>query len=67
MPGAENYKTEVHEINGIPLVVTTYKVANKYFCQIANRNPGATIARAQADSLRQAIAAAMSKAESRLM
>jgi hypothetical protein len=63
---AENYKTEVREISGFRVNVTTYKIADTFYCKIDNVDPGATIARSEAKNLDEAVNVALSKASKRL-
>jgi len=65
MPATEGYKVEETQINGTPVTVTTYKIGQTYYCHISNKDPGATIARAQGANLEEARKLAMAKCEQR--
>ena len=66
MDRAQEYKTERREIAGVNIDVTTYKVGDRYFCHVSNTDPGATIARAEADTREMAEQLALTKAKDRL-
>jgi hypothetical protein len=66
MPKAENYQQEAFEIGGVKLTITTYQIGDKFYCHIENRDPGATISRADGNSREAAREAALSKARERL-
>lgn len=63
---AENHHSEVREIQGVKISVTSYQIGARYFCHVANLDPGATIARGQGESREEAEEAALSKATRRL-
>ena len=63
---AENYNSETRQIEGTTVKVTTYKIGERYFCHIANIDPGATIARSEGGSLEEALGVALEKATARL-
>lgn len=62
----EEYKTEHRVLGGVEVEVLTYKIGEEYFCHVANKDPGATIARAEGATREEAFNAAMSKALQRL-
>jgi ribosomal protein L16/L10AE len=62
----ENYRVEQKEIEGARVSVTTYQIGARFHCHIANVDPGATIARAEADSPAEAEHEALAKAAERL-
>jgi len=62
----EDYATAVREISGVKISVTRYKIGDRYYCHVANLDPGATIARAEAASRDEAEQAALAKAANRL-
>ncbi|UKJ06988.1 hypothetical protein [Solitalea lacus] len=63
---AEDYKTEMLEVKGILLNITSYKIGDEYHCLIANADPGANISRATAESGEEARRIALEKATERL-
>jgi len=66
MPGAEDYQQEDNRIKNVPVTVTTYKIGERYFCHVQNKDPGATIARAEAATREEARHQAVDKATERL-
>ncbi len=62
----ENYRVEKQELAGVRVSVTTYQIGERFHCHVANVDPGATIARAEADSNAEAVREATAKAEERL-
>lgn len=66
MPKAENYQTEETTINGVPVTVATYKIGDRFYCRVANKEPGATISRAEGTSQQQARERALATASERL-
>ena len=66
MDKAEEYKTERRTMGGVNIDVMTYKIGDRYYCHVANADPGATVARAEADTREQAEQLAMTKAKDRL-
>ena len=62
----ENYRVEQKEIAGAQVSVTSYQIGERYHCHVANVDPGATIARAEADSNAEAVRLAVEKAGERL-
>ena len=63
----ENYRVEQKEIAGARVSVTTYQIGERFHCHVANVDPGATIARAEADSHAEAERVALAKAAERLI
>ena len=63
---AENYLQETHQINGVSVTITTYRIGEYHHCHIQNQDPGATIARAKGKTLDEAKLAALKKAQNRL-
>jgi len=47
--------------------VTTYKVGNKFHCQVDSTNPGATVAKATRESKEEAVKSALNKAGQRVI
>ncbi len=66
MPNAREYQVQDRQINGIPVKVASYRMNEAYYCQVANADPGATIARAEGATRQQAVDAALSKATEKL-
>ena len=64
---AEDFKNMKSDIKGVPISITSYKIGEKYFCHVANLDPGATIARSQADTLQEAQQHALTKATDRIL
>ena len=66
MLNAEDYQTDTKTISGVPVKIATYRIGDLYHCHIANADPGATIARAEAPTRNEAVNAALAKARERL-
>lgn len=66
MLNAEEYQTVTRDISGAAVKITTYRIGNQYHCHVANADPGATIARAEAATRDEAVSAALAKAQERL-
>ena len=62
----EDYKVDAGEINGVKIKITSYKMGASFYCHIANAQPGATIARADASTAQEAMKLALAKATLRL-
>ncbi len=62
----EGHESELTEIHGVEVRVTSYRIGERYFCHVSNADPGATIARGEGDSHDQAREVALSKATRRL-
>ncbi len=58
----EDYQRREDKLAGWPVGIVSYKLGDKYFCEIDNVSPGARLARAEGptreDAERDAIAAA---------
>jgi hypothetical protein len=63
---AEEFLSEVRELNGTKVEVHVYKIGDSYYCHVSNTDPGATIARGEGKTRDEAIANAVEKAQSRL-
>ena len=63
---AEEYHKDLQEIFGLKVSITSYKIGSQYYCHVDNVDPGATIARTEAESKEAAIAEALAKAHERL-
>lgn len=66
MTNAQDYQVQDRQINGTPVKVTSYRLDEAYYCQVASADPGATIARAEGNTHQQAVDAALSKAAKHL-
>jgi hypothetical protein len=66
MMKAEEYRVESKEIAGQHVKVTSYRIGDLYHCHVANADPGATVARAEAATREEAERAAVAKAAARL-
>lgn len=66
MMHAEEYRVELREIAGQQIKITTYRIGDLFYCHVANVDPGATIARAEAGTREEAERAASAKAAERL-
>jgi hypothetical protein len=63
---AEDYRRRRQELAGWPVAIVSYKLADRFICEIDNVNPGARVARAEGATREEAEAAAMATAERRL-
>lgn len=63
---AEEYESEVKELNGTKVEIRAYKIGDSYYCHVNNTDPGATIARGEGKTRDEAINAAIAKAQQRL-
>ncbi len=63
---AESYRVLDQELFGVGITVTSYRIGECYYCHVANRDPGAVIARAEAVTREEAEKAALEKATERL-
>ncbi len=66
MTDAQEYEVQDCQVNGTPVKVTSYRLDEIYYCQVANADPGATICRAKGATRQQAVDAAVSKATEQL-
>ena len=66
MSKAERYQVETMEIAGVKVTVTSYEIDGRFYCHVANLDPGATIARADAATREEAIQQALEKVAQRL-
>lgn len=66
MSNAQDYQVDDRRINGVAVKIASYRLGDAYYCQVANAGPGATIARAEGATRRQAMDAAISKAVKQL-
>lgn len=63
---AENYRTEEKEIQEVKVIIASYKIGDRFYCHVSNRDPGRTIARAEAALLNEAKRLALSEAREKL-
>jgi hypothetical protein len=63
---AENYERRREELAGWPVVIVSYKLGERYVCEIDNVNPGARVARTEGTTREDAERAAIEAAERRL-
>ena len=63
---SEGFQSTAREIAGTQVNVESYKIGERYFCHISNRDPGATIARAEGGTREEAEKSAIAKATGRL-
>lgn len=66
MSGAREHRVEITTLKQVPLKITSYRIADTYYCQVASVDPGATIARAQGSSYEESRSIALEKAGTRL-
>lgn len=66
MLSARGYEQRDIELEGWPVRVTSYALADRWYCKIDNVSPGATIARSDGATRGEAEALAMTKASDRL-
>lgn len=63
---AKQYRVAVGEVAGVKISLQSYQIGARFYCHVSNFDPGATIARAQADSAEEAKREALRKAAERL-
>jgi hypothetical protein len=63
---AENYQRRRQELAGWPVSTVSYKLGDRFICEIDNVNPGARVARAEGSTREEAERAAIEAAERRL-
>ena len=63
---AQDFQETVEQLEGQSVKVASYMIGERYFCHVSNADPGATIARAEADNRDEARQAAIGKARWRL-
>jgi hypothetical protein len=63
---AEDYQRRRQELAGWPVSIVTYKLDDRFICEIDNANPGARVARAEGATREEAERAAITTAERRL-
>jgi hypothetical protein len=63
---AEDYQRRRQELAGWPVGIVSYKLGDRYVCEIDNVSPGARVARAEGSTREEAERAAIEAAERRL-
>jgi hypothetical protein len=63
---AEDYQRRRQELAGWPVGIVSYKLGERFICEIDNVSPGARVARAEGSTREEAERAAMETAERRL-
>ena len=63
---AEDYQRRRQEIAGWPVGIMSYRLGDRFFCEVDNVSPGARIARAEGATREEAERAALGDAERRL-
>lgn len=66
MSGARDHKVEITTLKKVPLKITSYRIDDRFYCQVASVDPGATISRAEGTSYEESRLLALQKAQSRL-
>lgn len=59
---AEDYTTRTAEVDGWSLLVETYKVGERFYCNISSADPGARFARSEGATKEEAERIALEKA-----
>ena len=63
---AEDYQRRRQELAGWPVGIVSYKLGDRFICEIDNVNPGARVDRAEGATREEAERAALESAERRL-
>jgi hypothetical protein len=63
---AEDYQRRRQELAGWPVGIVSYRLGDRFICEIDNVNPGARVARAEGATREEAERAAIETAERRL-
>jgi hypothetical protein len=63
---AEDYQRRRQELAGWPVGIVSYKLNDRFICEIDNVSPGARVARAEGATREEAERAAIATAERRL-
>jgi hypothetical protein len=63
---AEDYQRRRQELAGWPVGIVSYKLGERFICEIDNVSPGARVARAEGATREEAERAAIATAERRL-
>ena len=62
----EDYQRRQTELAGWPVAVVSYKLGDRYLCEVDNVSPGARLARGEGATREEAERAALETAERRL-
>jgi hypothetical protein len=62
----EEYHTQLTELSGLQINITSYKIGGQYHCHIDNVDPGATIVRTHGLTREEAERTALARALQRL-
>lgn len=63
---AEEFRVSIQEIAGVEVSITSYRIGDRFHFHVANRDPGATIARAEGTTSEEAQTLALMLAKQRL-
>lgn len=63
---AEAYLVEEKELEGVPVVLRSYRIGGVFYAHVENKDPGATIARSEGTTREEATELALNKARARL-
>jgi thiosulfate/3-mercaptopyruvate sulfurtransferase len=63
---AQDYHTEKREFRGVRIIISSYKIGDRFFCHVTNEDPGATVARADGPDRNTAVSRALDNAFDRL-
>ena len=63
---AEDYQRRREELAGWPVGIVSYRLGERFICEIDNVSPGARIARSEGASRQEAEASALAAAKRRL-
>lgn len=63
---ADSYRVVMKKILDVDVTITSYQIGTRYYCHVANYDPGAVIARAEAVTREEAEKIAIAKATERL-
>ena len=63
---ADDFRLDTKEIHGWQVNITSYKIGSKFFCHVANVDPGTTIVRTEGETYNEAYDSAISIAQQRL-
>jgi dsRNA-specific ribonuclease len=63
---AEEHRRRRDQLAGWEVEITTYRIADTYYCHVDNVSPGATVARGEGKTLAEAEKTALDKARERL-
>lgn len=63
---ADSYRVVMKKILDVDVTITSYQIGTTYYCHVANYDPGAVIARAEAATREETEKIAIAKATERL-